>query len=142
MNELDRNLLTGEQIVFQTTKHWFSPIRDSTLAILLIVASFLVRWLSPDGDGLLGTFGDLADFVANVALIVAIGWNVLASLSANFGVSNMRVLRYERIIQRHSSETPLSAVSDIQLVEPGLGRMLGFGDLQVFTQAGDAGKDE
>lgn len=103
--------------------------------LFLIAGSFLVRWLSPDGDGLLGTFGDLADFVANVALIVAIGWvgwNVLASLSANFGVSNMR----------RSSETPLSAVSDIRLVEPGLGRMLGFGDLQVFTQAGDAGKDE
>lgn len=100
--------------------------------LFLIAGSFLVRWLSPDGDGLLGTFGDLADFVANVALIVAIGWNVLASLSANFGVSNMR----------RSSETPLIAVSDIRLVEPGLGRMLGFGDLQVFTQAGDAGKDE
>jgi uncharacterized membrane protein YdbT with pleckstrin-like domain len=145
VNELDRNLLTGEEIVFQTRKHWFSPIRDSALAVLLLVGSFLVRWLSPDGDGLLGTFGDLADFTANVALIAAIvwiGWNILAYLSANFGVSNMRVLRYEGIIQRRSSETLLSAVSDIRLLEPGLGRMLGYGDLQVFTQAGDSGKDE
>jgi uncharacterized membrane protein YdbT with pleckstrin-like domain len=145
VNELDRNLLTGEEIVFQTRKHWFAPIRDSALAVLLLVGSFLVRWLSPDGDGLLGTFGDLADFVANVALIAAIvwiGWNILAYLSANFGVSNMRVLRYEGIIQRRSSETLLSAVSDIRLLEPGLGRMLGYGDLQVFTQAGDSGKDE
>jgi uncharacterized membrane protein YdbT with pleckstrin-like domain len=145
VNELDRNLLTGEEIVFQTRKHWFAPIRDSALAVLLLVGSFLVRWLSPDGDGLLGTFGDLADFVANVALIAAIawiGWNILAYLSANFGVSNMRVLRYEGIIQRRSSETLLSAVSDIRLLEPGLGRMLGYGDLHVFTQAGDSGKDE
>jgi hypothetical protein len=57
-------------------------------------------------------------------------------------VSNLRVLRYEGIVQRRSSETLLSAVSDIRLLEPGLGRMLGYGDLHVFTQAGDAGKDE
>jgi hypothetical protein len=42
VNELDRNLLTGEEIVFQTRKHWFAPIRDSALAVLLLVGSFLV----------------------------------------------------------------------------------------------------
>jgi uncharacterized membrane protein YdbT with pleckstrin-like domain len=145
VNELDQNLLTGESVVFATKKHWFSPVRDSLVAALLIIGSFLARSLTPDGDGLFGTLGNIVDVLANIALIVGIAWiiwNVFAFFSANFGVTNMRVLRYEGIIQRRSSETLLTGIQDIRLREPGLGRMLGFGDLEIFTAAGDAGKDQ
>ena len=145
VNEIDQNLLTGEKVLFETTKHWFSPVRDSALAVLIILGSFLVRGLSPTGEGILGTIGRLADVIANGALIVSalwIAWNVFAYFSAHFGVTNMRVLRYEGIVQRRSSETLLSAITDVRLREPGLGRMLGYGDLQVYTAAGDMGKDE
>ena len=145
VNELDQNLLTGEEIVFATRKHWFSPVRDSLLAVLIIIGTFLARGLTPDGDGLFGTLGNIVDVIANIVLVVSIGWivwNIFAFFSAHFGVTNMRVLRYEGIIQRRSSETILSGISDVRLREPGLGRMLGYGDLQVFTAAGESGKDE
>lgn len=146
MNELDQALLTGEKVVFATKKHWFSPVRDSAIAVLIVLGSFLLRWLAPQGEGaIISGIGNVFELVANLALIASIlwiAWNVFAYVSANFGVSNMRVLRYEGIIQRRSSETLLSAVTDVQLKEPALGRMLGFGDLTIFTQSGDAGKDE
>lgn len=144
VNELDQNLLTGEEIVFATRKHWFSPVRDSLLAVLIIIGTFLARGLTPDGDGLFGTLGNIVDVIANIALIVSIAWiawNIFAFFSANFGVTNMRVLRYEGIIQRRSSETLLGGIQDVRLREPGLGRMLGFGDVEIFTASGDAGRD-
>jgi Bacterial PH domain/Short C-terminal domain len=144
VNELDSNLLSGEQIVFQTTKHWFAPIRASLIAILMVLGAGVIRWLSPTGEGILGSIGGLFDLVSTGLLLVAIVWivyNVAVFLSANFGVTNMRVLRYEGIVRRRSSETLLSMLTDVQLTEPLLGRMLGFGDLRILTASGSAGVD-
>jgi hypothetical protein len=144
MNELDKNLLTGETILFQTTKHWFAPVRDSGIAVLLVLGAIVVRWLSPNGDGVIGSIGGLMDLIGNVAIIVAIVWivyNIFVFISAHFGVTNMRVLRYEGVFRRRSSETLLSMLTDVRLTEPALGRMLKFGDVRILTSSGAAGED-
>jgi hypothetical protein len=145
VNELETNLLTGEEIAFQTTKHWFAPVRDSAVAILLVLGAIVVRWISPTGEGLLGSIGGLMDLISTGVLIVAIAiilYNVAVFFSAHFGVTNMRVLRYEGILRRRSSETLLDTLTDVKLTESFLGRTLGFGDLQILTSSGAAGKDE
>ena len=144
MNELDRNLLTGEEIVFETTKHWFAPIRASLIAILIILGAFVLRWLAPTGDGFFGSIGNLMDLISTGLLLFAILWivyNIAEFLSAHFGVTNMRVLRYEGLLRRRSSETLLPMLTDVRLDEPALGRMLGFGNLKILTASGAAGED-
>ena len=144
MNELDGNLLTGEQIIFETKKHWFAPIRASLIAILILLGAVALRWLAPSGDGIIGGIGGLMDLISTGLLLVAIAWilyNVAEFLSAHFGVTNMRVLRYEGLLRRRSSETLLPMLTDVRLDEPALGRMLGFGNLQILTASGAAGED-
>jgi hypothetical protein len=144
VNELDRNLLTGEEIVFETTKHWFAPIRASLIAILIILGAFVLRWLAPTGDGFFGSIGNLMDLISTGLLLFAILWivyNIAEFLSAHFGVTNMRVLRYEGILRRRSSETLLPTLTDVRLDEPALGRMLGYGNLKILTASGAAGED-
>ena len=144
MNELEPNLLSGEQIVFETKKHWFAPIRASLAAILIILGALVLRWLAPTGDGLFGSIGNLMDLIAIGLLLFAILWivyNIAEFLSAHFGVTNMRVLRYEGLLRRRSSETLLPMLTDVRLDEPALGRMLGFGNLQILTASGAAGED-
>jgi len=144
VNELDRNLLTGEEIVFETTKHWFAPIRASLVAILIILGALVLRWLAPTGDGFLGSIGNLMDLISVGLLLFAILWivyNIAEFLSAHFGVTNMRVLRYEGLLRRRSSETLLPTLTDVRLDEPALGRMLGYGDLRILTASGAAGED-
>jgi len=145
VNELDRNLLKGETIVFQTTKHWFAPVRDSGIAVLIVLGALILRALSPSGEGILGTIGGWVDTIAIIAIIVSVIWiayNVFVFISAHFGVTNMRVLRYEGVIRRRASETLLQMLTDVQLTEPALGRMLGFGDIRVLTSSGAAGEDK
>ena len=145
MNELDGNLLTGEQIIFETKKHWFAPIRASLIAILILLGAVALRWLAPSGDGIIGGIGGLMDLISTGLLLVAIAWilyNVAEFLSAHFGVTNMRVLRYEGLIRRRSSETLLAMLTDVRLDEPALGRALGFGNLKILTSSGAAGEDE
>ena len=144
MNELDQNLLTGEQVVFETTKHWFAPIRASLIAFLILLGALVLRWLSPTGDGIIGGIGGLMDLISTGLLIVAIAWilyNLAEFLSAHFGVTNMRVLRYEGLIRRRSSETLLPTLTDVRLDEPAIGRALGYGNLRILTSSGAAGED-
>jgi len=144
MNELRQALLPGEEIVFETRKHWLAPIRDSLVAILLIVGAALLWWLSPDGEGFFGSVGGLMDLVGWGLILVAIAWiigNIVAWLSANYGVSNLRVLCYEGIVRKHSSETLLASISDVKLTVPALGGLLGYGDLIILTASGVEGSD-
>ena len=144
MNELDRNLLTGEEVVFETTKHWFAPICASLIAILIILGALVLRWLAPTGDGFFGSIGNLMDLISVGLLLFAILWivyNIAEFLSAHFGVTNMRVLRYEGLLRRSSSETLLPTLTDVRLDEPALGRMLGFGNVKILTASGAAGQD-
>ncbi len=144
VNELEPNLLAGEQVVFETKKHWFAPIRASLVAILIILGALVLRWLAPTGDGFFGSIGNLMDLIAIGLLLFAILWivyNIAEFLSAHFGVTNMRVLRYEGLLRRRSSETLLPMLTDVRLDEPGLGRMLGFGNLKILTASGAAGED-
>jgi uncharacterized membrane protein YdbT with pleckstrin-like domain len=144
VNELNQNLLAGEQVVFETTKHWFAPIRASLIAILIILGALVLRWLAPTGDGLFGSIGNLMDLIAIGLLLFAILWivyNIAEFLSAHFGVTNVRVLRYEGLLRRSSSETLLSTLTDVRLDEPAIGRMLGFGNLRILTSSGAAGED-
>ena len=77
-------------------------------------------------------------------LIGGIAWivyNVVVWRTAEFAVTTLRVLRYEGLVQRRSSETLLTSVSDVKLNVGLVGKSLGYGDLRIFTQSGDAGAD-
>jgi hypothetical protein len=149
MNELRKALLPGEEIIFETRKHWLAPLRDSLLAILLIIGAIVLWMLAPGGGegflgGIGGFLGSLMWWIGLGALVAGIGWiawNIAAWLSANYGVSNMRVLCYEGLLRKRSSETLLSSVTDVKLTVPALGGMLGYGDLTILTASGAEGSD-
>ena len=138
------DLITGETIVFESKKHWMAPIRASLTAILLIVGAAFVRWLSPSGDGFFGTIGGLLDLLALGLFFVGLGWivyNVVLWRTAEFAVSNMRVLREEGLVSHRSSTTLLSGLSDVKSNVGFLGGKLGYGDISLLTQSGGAGQD-
>ncbi|MFL5678065.1 MAG: SHOCT domain-containing protein [Chloroflexota bacterium] len=136
--------MTGETIVFESKKHWMAPVRASLTAILLIVGAGFIRWISPSGDGFFGTIGGLLDLVALGLFFVGLGWivyNVVAWRTAEFAVSNMRVLREEGLVSRRSSTTLLSGLSDVKSNVGLLGSKLDYGDVVLLTQSGGAGQD-
>ena len=130
MNELRQALLPGEEIIFETRKHWMAPIRDSLIAILLVIGGLILWSLAPaGGEGLFGSIfgflGTLMWWIGLAILVIGVAWfmwNIVAWLSANFGVSNQRVLCYEGLLRKHSSETLLSLGHRRQAHRPGVGR--------------------
>jgi hypothetical protein len=138
------SLIAGETIVFESTKHWMAPIRASLTAVLLILGAWLIRWLSPSGEGLFGTIGGILDLIALGLFLTGLGWviyNIVAWRTAEFAVTNMRVLREEGLASHRSSTTLLSSLSDVKTSVGMLGRQLDYGDLTLLTTSGSSGED-
>ncbi len=141
---ISESLIANETVVHESKKHWIAPVRDSLWAAGMIVLSLLLWMWNPSGDGILGFLWTLIALVRWGLLIGGIAWaiyNVVTWRTAQFAVTSLRVLRYEGLFQRRSSETLLASVSDVKLNVGFLGSRLGYGDLRIFTQSGDAGAD-
>jgi uncharacterized membrane protein YdbT with pleckstrin-like domain len=138
------NLIANETIVFGSKKHWVAPIRASLTAALLIVGAWLIRIVVPDSSGFLGPLWGLVDLIAIGLFIAGIGWivyNIVAWRTAEFAVTNMRILREEGLVSRRSSTTLLSSLSDVRTNVGFIGRRLDYGDIVLLTQSGSAGED-
>ena len=138
------SLIANESIVFESKKHWMAPIRASLWAAALILGFAFIRWISPSGDNFFGTLGGLMDLIALGLLIVGIGWivyNVIAWRTAEFAVTNTRVLREEGLVSKRSSTTLLTSLSDVRSNVGFVGGRLGYGDIELLTQSGGAGAD-
>lgn len=145
MSAVAQNLLNSESIVLEVKKHWIAPVRDSVVAALMILGGIVLWYWNPSGDGILGFLWTAIAILRWVLLLGGLGWiayNIVVWRTAEFAVTNLRVLRYEGLVQKRTSETLLSAVSDVKLNVPFLGSKLGYGDLRIFTQSGDAGADD
>lgn len=145
MSTVAQNLLANETVVLEVRKHWIAPVRDSVIAALMILGGLVLWSWNPSGDGILGFLWTAIAVLRWILLIGGIGWivyNVVVWRTAEFAVTNLRVLRYEGLVQKRTSETLLSAVSDVKLNVPFLGSKLGYGDVKIFTQSGDAGADD
>ena len=141
---VSENLIANESIVTEAKKHWIAPVRDSLWAAGMILLGLFLWYWNPSGDGILGFLWAAIGIARWVLLIGGIAWivyNIVVWRTAEFAVTNLRVLRYEGFMQRRSSETLLTSVSDVKLNVGIVGKSLGYGDLQIFTQSGDAGAD-
>jgi len=141
---LSDNLIPSETVLFQSHKHWVAPIRASLVAIGLILLAGLLGIIKPTGDGFFGWIGSLLGLI-QWGLVIAggvwIAYNIVLWRTAQFAVTNLRVLRYEGLIRRRTSETLLSSVTDVRVVVGLLGRQLGYGDIRIVTGAGEAAAD-
>src|SRR5262245_10786012 len=139
------DLLADEKIVFQSEKHWIAPIRASLVAGLMVIGALFLRAIAPsDRDGVVGWVGGVLDLIAIGLLIAGIAWiayNIVAWRTAEFAVTNMRVLREEGLVRRRNSTTLLSSLSDVKTEVGFVGGRLDYGDLVILTTSGSAGED-
>jgi hypothetical protein len=145
MEETDPKLMKDEKIVFQTKKHWFSPVADSWKALLLILGSLVLAWLQTDqAAGIMGfvnrvlNLGEIVLMLGGVALII---YNVIAWSSAEYVVTNRRVMGHEGLLRKRETDSLLTAISDVRMKKTGLGGVLDYGSIGLLTASGQAGED-
>jgi hypothetical protein len=122
-----------------------SPLSDSKWAILMILGSLVVAWLQTDAtNGVMGFVNRVLDllrlglFFGGVAWIV---YNVIAWRTAHYAVTNKRVIAHEGLLRSRDTDTLLTSVTDVRSQVPAIGKMLGYGTVQIISSSGQSGAD-
>jgi hypothetical protein len=113
---------------------------------LLVLGALLVGWIQPDATGgVLGFFNRTLELLRLGLFLAGMGWiiyNVAVWRTAEYSVTNRRVLGHEGFMRQRSTDTLLTSVSDIRTSTSVLGRMLNSGNVRILSAAGESGKDE
>lgn len=124
MSYVDANLLNGETVVHRTRAHWihFWPLLFAVLLALLLLP---LREEQP------------LVFLAPVALGLFFLFRGLVRIrGSEYAVTNRRVIMKEGVVRRASVEILLSKVEGILVDQGLLGRLFGYGTLQVAGTGG------
>ena len=130
MSYVERHLIAGEEVVFQTKHHWIVMLGTLLLGVLLdaagmvAIAYVLNRPVLDPGTRNTGMIGAaLAITIGSVFII----WGVLKRNATEMVVTNKRVIVKTGIVTRRTFEMLLSRIESIGIEEPAWGRILGYG---------------
>lgn len=140
MGYTDSLLADGEVIARQGRQHWLALLLDSraalavwVLAAILFAASVLFR-LSADVSNVVGII--VLILVVLGLILFAFRW--LSWINQAYIITNRRILKVEGIVNKKSADSSLEKINDLLLEENLLGRMLGYGDLDIITASDTA----
>lgn len=130
-------LAPGESIVHRSHQHWLSLILDSRIAIFLwatVLVTVIVSFFwAPQGD--LGNALFWIESVAFVLGVIVVAFRWWQWRNEEYVITNRRLLKVTGIINKRSSDSSLEKINDAILEENLIGRMLGYGDLDILTAA-------
>jgi hypothetical protein len=132
----DKLLADGERVVLRTRQHWLATIVEGRMPWAIFIASvvllFLTSALSLQVPRL------IFQWIAAVLLVVSLLWLLVIYVSwwsEDYLVTNRRVLKVEGILRKRSADSSLEKINDAVLEQSVLGRMFGYGDLDILTAA-------
>lgn len=127
-NYLEGLLGENEQILLETHQHWFVLFGKIFLEILLIAiligAVFATATLYP-----IAIYGI---FLVVVPLIGILN-DVLVWRNKAYIVTNRRVIQISGVFNKDVVDSSLEKVNDIKMSQSFLGRLFGYGDIEILT---------
>lgn len=132
----DRLLADGERVVLRARQHWLAPLIDGRMALAVFVASIVLLVLV--GNLQPGGVRDVLAYLPLVLLLLSLAWLFKVFwewYSEDYLVTNRRVLKVDGILRKRSADSSLEKINDAILTQGIVGRMLGYGDLEIMTAA-------
>jgi uncharacterized membrane protein YdbT with pleckstrin-like domain len=146
MSYVERSLVPGERLLYETRHHWMVLIGPLLMALVFVglAAGLFVEAIeAKNGSGVLAGASAEAvhgmDFVAIALVAAAIGTLVYGLAKRNateMAVTDRRVLIKTGIGNRRTLDLMLSRVESIGVEETFFGRMLGYGSVVVHGTGG------
>ena len=133
MGYLEDLMGKNEKIVLTTRQHWI------TIVGALLVNGFLVLLLLGIGvisSLFLGPLGWIAIAVTGIIALVPL-WRLVSDWlhwwNDIYVVTNRRIIQSQGVINKHVIDSSLEKINDVVLSQSMLGRMLGYGNLEILT---------
>lgn len=136
---LRKQLGENERMLYKAHPHWIVLLgrvwQEALLFVVLLVLLIFAgtSWLK--GHGWVAWGYLLLLLPVGSAAIAFWGW-----ATRKFIVTNRRVVQLSGILSKTVVDSSLEKVNDVRLTQPLLGRMLGYGNVEIMTAA-EAGLD-
>jgi hypothetical protein len=132
----DRLLADGERVALRSRQHLLATIIEGRVPWVLLVLGFVLIFL--DLSLQQGILRDLFGLLGLGLLLIALVWLAFIYMTwfnQDYLVTNRRVIKVEGILSKRSADSSLEKINDAVLQQSLLGRMLGYGDLDIMTAA-------
>ncbi|MFN8596061.1 MAG: PH domain-containing protein [Anaerolineae bacterium] len=138
MGYVESLLGKNEQIVVIERQHWttllMSFLVNLFIVIVLLILYFVLRDVAQKNPNL--EFLNIVMVVLLFALLYPVGrfgWDLIQWEAEQYIVTNRRVMQTEGIVNKKTVDSSLEKVNDIILTQSFLGRIMGYGDLEIIT---------
>ncbi len=138
MPYVDGLLATDERIVRRERQHWLWPVLQARYAVLALIGAilaFALSWWLPS-SGFTGSLAGLLGWLALIGFVVGVvwlGWAVLRWQNEEYVITTRRVIQVGGVLNKEASDSSLDKINDARIAVPLVGRILGYGDLEVMT---------
>jgi len=138
-------LASSEVVLIETRQHWMAAVRFVLRPILIALAAvgliILNEVFNFNDDQFFSFINDLISFAIVILFLIAVVWlpiDLIRWDSRRFVLTNRRSMRVAGVLRKTSFDTSLEQINDIGLVEPTVGRLLGYADLTLYTASDTA----
>lgn len=140
MSYVERNLVAGETLIYQTRLHWIVMIGHIIVgSLLLALPGVVLLYYALTQRNIDNTNSHLMEIGGAVLLmggIVVILVGMVRRNATEMAVTNRRVVIKTGLVSRKTIEMLLSKVESIEVSETAFGRMLGYGAIVLIGTGG------
>ena len=133
MGYVDENLISGEVVQYRARLHWLALFHLHVSAFLLIAAGGALVAYGIIQEMIGATIGGVILLAAGIVVLVVAK---IVRSSAEFAVTNKRVILKTGFIQRRTTEIFLAKIETIGIDQGLIGRILDFGTITVSGTGG------
>lgn len=116
-----------EELILECKKHWFVLMKPMFVFLLFIIATIIAFTLNSEA-------GKLLLLITLIPLLVLI-WKILDRQVDIWAVTTLRVIDEYGVLSRNAKESPLDKVNNILFQQSLMGRLFGYGSVQIQTAA-------
>jgi uncharacterized membrane protein YdbT with pleckstrin-like domain len=140
LSYIESHSAPGETVIYQTRLHWIVMAKLTTWGCLLLglPGAFLLYYAAHLTTAHHKTIENMDE--TGIALlffcIVLILWSLMQRNAMEMALTTRRVVIKTGVVGRNTTEMPLNKVESIQVNEPALGRILGYGTILIIGTGG------
>jgi uncharacterized membrane protein YdbT with pleckstrin-like domain len=121
----------NEHVLFVTHQHWLVLLGEIISEVLLMTAAIVgvsIIWALWVPNALMA-LGYLLLIIPLISLLR----DILTWLNRKFVVTNRRVIQLSGVFHKNVTDSSLEKVNDVKMSQSFLGRMFGYGDIEIMT---------
>jgi len=137
MGFTEKMLAENEEIALLAGKHWTAIAKSVAITVLIclvLIAGSVALFLAGPGMPIAAFVACLAAFPLGKLTYDYIRWR-----SVRYVITNRRVIEVMGLLSKHVSDSALENINDVIMQQSLLGRILGYGDLEILTASEASG---